>query len=1240
MIVCTYKTVKILSVFITNLIFFAILMGCTLDANLSNLLDLSSQSDSGIIFIETPNKLIMQNETGLVNLNLLANPDLYTEMYISNIAGCESGGNWEPYTTEKNSWQLDPSQINSTATVYVKFRGSGIGESSCTSDTIIWKVSKKFNMCGAVVSSADASGVLYDSGGESSNYSNNENCQFSITSSSSIDLYVDQLSIQNGDELKIYDGDINGILLQSFNGKFATLSTAKMSATSGTLTVLFVTNSSLSDSGFTLRWLDSNSFASSFKFNSGDFYTTSPTVNLDIGNNGSLNEMYVTNASDCLSGGVWETSSPNKSWTLDTADGDGLKDVYVKFRDSLKQETLCEKVSMVLYNTGPSIPIITYINPFGNSTTTPGILFIASSDNTSGLKNYEMRILRDSDGFVVQDWAVGQKSQVVNANTLFLDGLNLVEGEVYTAEIRAINNLGIASTAASTSLSWKVYTALTVSFGSNFDGVLGLGPQDPRSLKSVPSAVVGGRVFSQIDAGAYISCGIEDVTQKAYCWGNNFYGQLGNNSTTDSSTPVAVVGVDGGVAMSFSEIAVGYTHVCAIEAVTQKAYCWGNNANGQLGNSSTVMNKTPTAVLGVGAGLALSFIKIVAGYSHTCGIEAISEKAYCWGANGNGQLGDNTTVQNLTPVAVLGVGPGLSMPFSQISAGQYHTCAIHSTTKKAYCWGNNLNGRLGDNSTTQRLSPVLVLGIGGGAALDFAEVQAGYTHTCGIELSSKKAYCWGDNSRGQLGINSTTQSITPRAVLGPAAGASKNFISLSAGYWVTCGIEEITFKAYCWGSNLNGKLGNGLKVNSLTPAAVLGVEGGPSLDFSQVKNGYYHTCGIELLTKKTYCWGNNANGALGSNAVIKSLIPAAMAGADPGIPLNLSQISSSSTHSCGIETLTQKAYCWGLNDSGQLGNNSLVDSQIPVPVLGVAGGPALSFTQIVTGDYYTCGLEAGTQKAYCWGENIYGRLGNNTLIDSLTPVLVLGVGGGAPLSFTYIMAGNYHNCGIEALTKKAYCWGYNATGQLGDNTLTHRSTPVAVLGVGGGAALSFVKVTGNLVSTCGIEDVTQKVYCWGSNQNGGLGNNGGSDVKTPVAVVGVNGIGFLSFTEVSSGDFFTCGIEAVTKKAYCWGKNSNGQLGNSSNTESGTPVAVAGVSGGSAIEFSSITAGISHVCGIEAATEKAYCWGYNNNGQLGNDTTSDSNTPGPVLGTGSAVFGGLKFLNIEAGGNFTIGIVY
>jgi alpha-tubulin suppressor-like RCC1 family protein len=232
-------------------------------------------------------------------------------------------------------------------------------------------------------------------------------------------------------------------------------------------------------------------------------------------------------------------------------------------------------------------------------------------------------------------------------------------------------------------------------WGFNAHGELGDGTTTDRHL---PVDVTGlGSGVASIIAGGYHTCAIT-TGGGAKCWGLNTSGVLGDGSRTDRLVPVDVSGLTSGV----TRIAAGYNHTCAL--VGGGAKCWGQNGRGQIGDDGAADQLVPTDV----SGLAANVTRIGAGGFHSCAV--VSGGAKCWGSNDFNQLGDNEVFpdEHHTPIDVFGLGAGVA----EIAVGYSHTCAVTVSGKLA-CWGNNGHGKLGDNTTFGRIAPVYVQGFGG-----------------------------------------------------------------------------------------------------------------------------------------------------------------------------------------------------------------------------------------------------------------------------------------------------------------------------------------------------------------------------------------------------------------------------------------------------------------------------------------------------------------------------------------------
>ena len=337
--------------------------------------------------------------------------------------------------------------------------------------------------------------------------------------------------------------------------------------------------------------------------------------------------------------------------------------------------------------------------------------------------------------------------------------------------------------------------------------------------------------LTRISAGYGHTCG-HDLDGKLYCWGDNRYGQLGDGTNTDRLTPVAVQ-VPAGVMLS--GVSAGADHTCA-DGSDGQVYCWGSNAYGQLGDGTKTGRDTPVAVQAP-EGVVLSGVS--AGYLHTCA-NGSDGSVYCWGHNSDGQLGDGTTTASPIPLAV--PAPAAEVTHSEVSAGRFHTCA-HGSDGNVYCWGNNGSGQLGDGTTTNRWTPVAVKALEG---VTLSGVSVGAFHTC-ADGSDGQVYCWGANRYGQLGDGTNTSRDMPVPVQAPEGVVLSG---VSVGHRHACAIDP-NGELFCWGYNYYGQLGDGTRINRLTPVAVQVPTAHTTLTVSA---GNYHACGLSVAGP-AYCWG-------------------------------------------------------------------------------------------------------------------------------------------------------------------------------------------------------------------------------------------------------------------------------------------------------------------------------------------------------------------------------------------------
>jgi large repetitive protein len=345
---------------------------------------------------------------------------------------------------------------------------------------------------------------------------------------------------------------------------------------------------------------------------------------------------------------------------------------------------------------------------------------------------------------------------------------------------------------------------------------------------------------------------------------------------------------------------------------------------------------------------------VAAGEVHTCVLTSTGGVS-CWGLNNYGQLGTGNTAGSSSPVPVTGLPSGVV----SVAAGSLSTCALTSTGT-VWCWGDNSTGQLGNGSFTQSNIPVEVLDPSANASLnDIAQIAAGQNHACAV-TNAGAALCWGDNSKGELGNGSVNGSDIPV----PVSGLSSNVSTISAGSEFTCAVTT-SEAAMCWGEGGAGQLGNGQAASSSNPGVVLDTTGkAPLGGVVAVSAGSEDACAL-TSGGAALCWGANTFGQLGEGATsAQSNIPVGTVDPTSESPLSgIVAISGGQKDFCAV-TAAGAALCWGLNENGQLGTGNTSNSATPAPVSGLPGGVAA----VAAGYDHSCAVtNSGT--SLCWGSN-------------------------------------------------------------------------------------------------------------------------------------------------------------------------------------------------------------------------------------------------------------------------------
>jgi alpha-tubulin suppressor-like RCC1 family protein len=280
--------------------------------------------------------------------------------------------------------------------------------------------------------------------------------------------------------------------------------------------------------------------------------------------------------------------------------------------------------------------------------------------------------------------------------------------------------------------------------------------------------------------------------------------------------------------------------------------------------------------------------------------------------------------------------------------------------------------------------------------------------------------CWGGNQYGQLGIGSHQAELSP-VILSNLQGVVIN--NLSAGAAHVCALSDAG-GVWCWGAN-GGALGDGTELERTLPVAAIGMDS----HVTALASGYAHSCALKD-DGAVWCWGNNSIGQLGDGSLMNRLQPVAVA----GLGIAAVSITAGYGHTCAL--LSDGAIrCWGLNESGQLGDGSVQSSVNPVAVSGVGG----SATRVAAGYAHTCAtLSSGGVR--CWGSNAHAQLGDGTLTDRTTPIGVQGMNAGV----TSLAAGGLHTCATRS-DGRVWCWGSNQWGQTGDGSAGYQSFPTSAV---------------------------------------------------------------------------------------------------------------------------------------------------------------------------------------------------
>ena len=727
-----------------------------------------------------------------------------------------------------------------------------------------------------------------------------------------------------------------------------------------------------------------------------------------------------------------------------------------------------------------------------------------------------------SDG-TVRAWGNDQTGQLGTGRLLFATTPIVVNG------VTASTQSGSPVAAGAFHTVMLAQDGTLWAWGANDGGQLGDGTYSDRPA---PVRVLGlSNVIAVAAGGSYTVALKDDGT--VWTWGNNSFGQIGNGKTslTDAPNstwlPARVPGLTGVIA-----VAAGFGHTVAVKQ-NGTVWAWGLNSFGQLGDGTTVNRSSPVQI----SGLSNARGAVAASTAHTLVVKN-DGTVWSWGANVSGELGDGTATNRLLPVQVAGLsgvvgvtagggtsnnGDGFSMAVKgdgtvwawgentgslgignptggpaltpkqvsgisgvlEVRSGFAHTIA-RTVNGSIWAWGGNNNGQVGDGTITARFSPVQVSGLNGVVSISASK---GGVHNASVK-NDGTVWVWGADDRGQLGDNPVLNRPYPVTV----SGLSGVIAIAAGGFGLSDGsAQSVALKSdgtlWGWGSNA---LADNPTTFSSTPVPIAG----PG-NVIAISAGGQHTLALKS-DGTVWSWGGNFFGQLGyPSGVFGDLTPRQVNGLNSVIA-----VATGGFHNLALRA-DGTVWAWGANGYGQLGITSsetctsyaFVDATqscqtTPIQVPGISGvtGISASFTHSVA-------LKSGGI-VYAWGDNRYGQLGNGSLISSMQPIQVSGLtgiskvaAGGNGASF-----GSGHNVALKN-DGTLWAWGDNAYGQLGDGSKTNRTTPVQVIGLTGAIDIA----AGDSYSVAVRSDGT--VFTWGSNDKGKLGDGTLATRQTPVLVV-------------------------------------------------------------------------------------------------------------------------------------------
>jgi len=698
-------------------------------------------------------------------------------------------------------------------------------------------------------------------------------------------------------------------------------------------------------------------------------------------------------------------------------------------------------------------------------------------------------------------------------------------------------------------------------------------------------------------SGDMHGCGLFS-SGRLFCWGDNFYGQLGNKTTYSSLEPKEIDMTGELKGKNVLMAALGRSHTCVLAGDGDgiDVYCWGDSSFGKLGLSDSATFVPIPRKVDLKVNDEADIIRIVAGEDFTCVIDD-EGILYCWGKLYMGEYKEDYS-EPFQPGYKWGLN---ERHLIDIAVGAEHVCVLDSR-HRIFCMGNsNIFNILGmDANEGDKHFFEVVIEDSKGEFLETERLIAGKFFTCAIDKDGQ-TYCWGKSEDCCFKNEEEVSSNFPVMF-------KENTDLIKDGY-ISAGSKSICIKdrgsenVFCRGTNDSYKLGNGTTLEYSCELKEIALDSSlREKKITHVMTRYNITC-ASVDSKDVYCWGKTGGTDNYDEKSYSYLAPYHMITAEELGERKVVKIARGTQHSCYLDNMGD-VYCGGDNSRGQLGYGTDEDSySMDIPVK--TGDMTDSFiVDISIGSQFTCAVDI-EGSVYCWGYNSKGQLGKGDWKSSSVPKKVYMDSVLKGEKVINVNAGMEHVCALTD-EKNVYCWGGNSDGQLGNGSFEDSPVPGKVdeTGVLGGKLIEHIDTLFD--HNCVIAD-DGYVYCWGRNKYGELGNGLEENSSVPVRALVGNEPDEIKSVMLSTGYSHTCSIDDKND-LYCWGYRDYSVQDRETFSSFYDIGKVMDKGDSSVYPIVSIDAGIGYTCFVNSLGE-LYCWGENHSGQLGNATATNSDLP-------------------------------